>query len=127
MCFLRNGFVFILPYIRKKTKECKGNRHLLKVSPSSALLITLGWLFPHRLLRCHNGILEAHASTLSLIGKTIGSITYGIADCADFFEYQADGKILPSQVPNRNRAAQETIQRLQLNISKLTSARARSI
>jgi uncharacterized protein (TIGR02646 family) len=50
-----------------------------------------------------------------------------IADCADFFEYQANGKILPSPDPNRNPAAQETIQRLQLNISKLTSARARSL
>jgi hypothetical protein len=84
---LRNGFVFILPYIRKKIKECKGNRHLLKVSLLSVLLIILGGLFPHRLLRCHNGTLEAHActkldgSTLSLVGKTIGSTIDRISYC----------------------------------------------
>jgi hypothetical protein len=50
-----------------------------------------------------------------------------IIDCADFFEYQADGKILPSRNTNKIPAAQATIQRLQLNIPKLTSARARSL
>lgn len=50
-----------------------------------------------------------------------------IADCVDFFEYQADGKILPSRDTTKTPAAQETIQRLQLNISKLTAARARSL
>jgi uncharacterized protein (TIGR02646 family) len=50
-----------------------------------------------------------------------------IADCADFFEYQADGKILPSQDSSKNLAAQETIQRLKLNISKLAKNRAKSL
>ncbi len=50
-----------------------------------------------------------------------------IADCVDFFEYQADGKILPSRDTTKIPAAQKTIQRLQLNISKLTAARARSL
>jgi hypothetical protein len=36
---LRNGFVFIYPYLRTLIKVCKGNRHELKVSLSSVLLI----------------------------------------------------------------------------------------
>ncbi len=50
-----------------------------------------------------------------------------IADCTDFFEYQADGKILPSQDTTKHPVAKETMQRLHLNISKLTAARARSL
>jgi hypothetical protein len=43
MCFLRNGFVFIYPYLRTLIKECKGNRHELKVSLLSVLLMHQGW------------------------------------------------------------------------------------
>jgi uncharacterized protein (TIGR02646 family) len=55
------------------------------------------------------------------------TISPTIPDCADFFAYQADGKILPTRDPSKISAAKETIQRLQLNISKLTAARSRSL
>jgi uncharacterized protein (TIGR02646 family) len=49
------------------------------------------------------------------------------ADCEDFFEYSLAGEILPTKNVNRNKAAQETIDRLQLNIRNLRDLREAAI
>jgi uncharacterized protein (TIGR02646 family) len=49
------------------------------------------------------------------------------ADCAEFFEYSLAGEILPTKDTNRSKAALETIDRLQLNISKLQAMRQAEI
>ncbi len=46
-----------------------------------------------------------------------------IADCEDFFEYAADGQILPSRELEKVAVATETIERLSLNINKLKALR----
>jgi uncharacterized protein (TIGR02646 family) len=50
-----------------------------------------------------------------------------IANCADFFEYQADGKIIPSRDHLKKTAADTTIERLKLKIANLTKSRAKSL
>jgi uncharacterized protein (TIGR02646 family) len=50
-----------------------------------------------------------------------------IANCVDFFEYQADGKIIPSCDDLKKTAADTTIERLKLKISNLTKSRAKSL
>jgi uncharacterized protein (TIGR02646 family) len=47
-----------------------------------------------------------------------------ISDCADFFEYTDLGEILPTCRSAQSAAAQETIDRLRLNIPKLQAGRA---
>jgi hypothetical protein len=49
------------------------------------------------------------------------------ADCEEFFEYSLAGEILPTKNANRNKAAQETIDRLQLNIRNLRDLREAAI
>jgi uncharacterized protein (TIGR02646 family) len=49
------------------------------------------------------------------------------ADCEDFFEYSLAGEILPTKDVNRGKAAQTTIDRLQLNIPKLQAMRQAEI
>jgi uncharacterized protein (TIGR02646 family) len=48
-------------------------------------------------------------------------------DCEEFFEYSLAGEILPTKDANRGKAAQETIDRLQLNIPKLQAMRQAEI
>jgi uncharacterized protein (TIGR02646 family) len=48
-------------------------------------------------------------------------------DCEEFFEYSLAGEILPTKNANRSRAAQETIDRLQLNIPNLQNLREAAI
>jgi uncharacterized protein (TIGR02646 family) len=50
-----------------------------------------------------------------------------IANCIEFFEYQADGKIIPSRDDFKKAAADTTIERLKLKISNLTKSRAKSL
>jgi uncharacterized protein (TIGR02646 family) len=49
------------------------------------------------------------------------------ADCEEFFEYSLAGEILPTKNVNRSKAAQETIDRLQLNIRNLRDLREAAI
>lgn len=46
-------------------------------------------------------------------------------DCASFFNYTLDGQILPSQNPDKESAAKETIEKLELNIPQLRRLRQR--
>jgi uncharacterized protein (TIGR02646 family) len=48
-------------------------------------------------------------------------------DCEEFFEYSLAGEILPTKNANRARSAQETIDRLQLNIRNLRDLREAAI
>jgi uncharacterized protein (TIGR02646 family) len=48
-------------------------------------------------------------------------------DCEDCFEYSLAGEILPTKNVNRSRAAQKTIDRLQLNIRNLRDLREAAI
>ncbi len=48
-------------------------------------------------------------------------------NCEHFFEYSLAGEILPTKDANRSRAAQETIDRLRLNIPKLQAMRQAEI
>jgi uncharacterized protein (TIGR02646 family) len=48
-------------------------------------------------------------------------------DCEEFFEYSLAGEILPTKDANRGKAAQETIDRLQLNIRNLRDLREAAI
>ncbi|HEY9600313.1 MAG TPA: retron system putative HNH endonuclease [Allocoleopsis sp.] len=49
------------------------------------------------------------------------------ANCTEFFRYTDDGQILAVDTPNNKIAAQETIDRLDLNISKLIAMRRAAI
>jgi uncharacterized protein (TIGR02646 family) len=48
-------------------------------------------------------------------------------DCTSFFDYTLDGQILPSQEPDRESAAEETIEQLGLNVERLRRLRQRII
>lgn len=48
-------------------------------------------------------------------------------NCADFFHYTIDGQMLPSNDPDKNKAAQTTIEKIGLNIDKLKRMRKKEI
>jgi uncharacterized protein (TIGR02646 family) len=50
-----------------------------------------------------------------------------IENCTNFFRYAASGEILPTEISSMRSAAQETIQRLGLNHTKLERARRTAI
>lgn len=50
-----------------------------------------------------------------------------IADCGDFFHYTGFGEILPADDPTKQDAATVTIQKLELNLDKLTKMRREAI
>jgi uncharacterized protein (TIGR02646 family) len=50
-----------------------------------------------------------------------------IPDCAEFFEYTDIGEILPIRSSEKTTTAQQTIDRLRLNIPKLQAARSAAI
>ena len=49
------------------------------------------------------------------------------ANCADFFRYTEDGRVLPTEDPLKKPAAEMTIQKLGLNADKLVAMRSQAI
>jgi uncharacterized protein (TIGR02646 family) len=104
--------------------------HIEHIQPQSAA-IHLSLSYDNLLVSCqaelqagdpiHCGKAKNHSFDKELLVSPLQT------DCGEFFEYSLAGEILPTKNIPRNKAAQVTIDRLQLNIPKLQAMRQAEI